>query len=331
VLYEEAVKNGADPLGVAHDQWMCAMLMGEFAEAWRIADRVMAERSRRRMSCALLPYHQRWVWDGQPLEGRRILIRCYHGLGDSIQFLRFAAQLRRRVAHVTVQAVPALLQLVERMEGVDDVVPFGEGQEPAHDLDIEASELLHALRITADAIPGRVPYIAVDRARAARGRQELGAPGRLKVGVIWAAGGWRPERSVPLARFRPLWDLGGIQFVNLQRGSALAELDRLSGAPLTQWGHGTTDLVATAEVLLALDLVLTVDTMVAHLAGALAVPVWTLLHSPADWRWLLHGSTTPWYPTMRLFRQSSPAAWDDVIEEVTAALRRRVRSQRPRQ
>jgi hypothetical protein len=325
-FYEKAVKAGADPLRVARDQWMCAMLIGDFAAAWRIADRVMAERQRRRMSCAQLPYHQRWVWEGEPLDGRRILVRCYHGLGDSIQFLRLAARLRRRVRHIAVQAVPELVPLIERMEGVDDVVPFEVGRDPPHDLDIEASELLHALRIVPDAIPRHVPYIAIDPGRVAQRRRDLGAPERLKVGIVWTAGAWRPERSVPLARLRPIWAVDGVKFVSLQRGPGAAELDRLPDAPLAQWGNGTVDLLATAEAMTALDLVITVDTMAAHLAGALGIPVWTFLLWQSDWRWMLRGNKTPWYPTMRLFRQRSPGDWDSVVARVAAALRQQTRA-----
>jgi hypothetical protein len=320
-LYDTALTRGADLLDIAGRQWRCAMLLGDFTTAWRISDAVLTARRERGLSCAGQPYHLRWLWDGQPLEGRHVLVRCYHGLGDVLQFIRFAEPLRRLASRVTVQAVAPLLPLLRSVRDIDAVVPLCDGEGPCHDIEIELMELPHALRVSVATIPRRVPYLTVDRDRVRARRAELGRPGRAKVGVVWAAGAWKPERSVPLELMLRLCGVADVDFVNLQRGPALAELDTLRPDPSwIEWGKGSADLLETATTIAALDLVISVDTMIAHLAGALAVPVWTLLHSDADWRWLAGREASPWYPTMRLFRQTRAGDWHGVIADVNAAL-----------
>lgn len=320
-LYDAALIHGADVLNIAGNQWRCAMLLGDFATAWRISDTVLAARRERGLRCAGQPYHLRWLWDGQTLEGRRVLVRCYHGLGDVLQFIRFAKPLRRLASHVAVQAVPPLLPLLRCVRGVDEVVPLALDGEPCADLEIELMEIPHALRVSLATIPRRVPYLMIDRDRVHARRAELGRPGRAKIGLVWAAGGWKPERSVPLSLMRRLSDRADLDFVNLQRGPALAELDMLRPRPgWIEWGERCEDLFETAITVAALDLVISVDTVIAHLGGALAVPVWTLLHSDADWRWLVGRLDSPWYPTTRLFRQKHAGDWHGVVADVAAAL-----------
>ena len=320
-LYDLALARGADVLDVAGDQWHCAMLLGDFEAAWRVSDAVMAERKRRKPSCADQPYHLRWVWDGQPLEGKHVLVRCYHGLGDVVQFIRFMAPLRAIASRVTAQCVCGLLPVVAAVEGIDSVIPLESGtHEPPFDVEVELMEVPYALRITLATIPTRVPYLAVAPGRVAARRRKLGGSG-LKIGIVWAAGGWRPERSVPLPLLFRLAGQPGIDLVNLQRGAPLAELDASDRSPLLEWGSRTDDLAETAVTLAALDLVISVDTMIAHLAGALGVPVWTLLHHDSDWRWMIGRTDSPWYPKMRLFRQRSAGDWTSVIDDVVAALR----------
>lgn len=323
-LYDAALARGADLLSIAGNQWRCAMLLGDFERAWRISDAVLRERQRRRLSCAGQPYHLRWLWDGSTLAGKRVLVRCYHGLGDVIQFIRYAALLRRVASQVTVQAVPHLLPLLGGVEGIDALIPLAPTvPDTPFDVDIELMEVPHALRGTLSSIPARVPYLHIDQGRVAARRRTLGQEaGRLKVGVVWAAGTWKPERSVPLRLLRRLADTPGIDLINLQRGPALTELDTATDMPgLIEWGERSEDLTETALTVKALDLVISVDTMIAHLAGALAVPVWTLLHHDSDWRWLLDRSDSPWYPTMTLFRQQAPGDWTTVLDDVARLLR----------
>jgi hypothetical protein len=188
------------------------------------------------------------------------------------------------------------------------------------DAEIDATELPHAFRTTLSTIPGLAPLLRPDPARLADARRRLAAvPGRLKIGLVWAAGDWKPERSVPLERLKPHAAIPGTVFVNLQRGPEYDRWRRQGGGP-PMLDMGSDRIADTTAAIAALDLVITVDTMVAHLAGSLGVPVWLMLHFAADWRWLLHRSDSPWYPTMRLFRQPMPGDWDSVVSEVASAL-----------
>jgi hypothetical protein len=150
----------------------------------------------------------------------------------------------------------------------------------------------------------------------------LAESAKLRVGLVWAAGDWDARRNVPVPLLRPLARIEGVELHLLQRGAALAEW---RGPDAVR--NGTDDVLATAALIRALDLVISVDSFPAHLAGALGVPIWTLLPEPADWRWG-DGETTPWYPTMRLFRQSRPGDWESVMAPLTAALTARARDRR---
>ncbi len=313
--FAQALAQGAEPHGIAQSRWMCAMLRGDFESAWRIGDAVLAARAGR--DCTGLPHHLRWIWDGTPLAGRRVLVRCYHGLGDTLQFIRLAPLLKRICPLVTVEAQPELLPLLASMQGIGLLMPL-DGAVPPHDVAVELMELPHALRLTLAAVPAEVPYLAAPPARVEAARDRLAAAeGRLKVGLVWTAGAWRPERSVPLEQLIQLNALPNIALYNLQRGPALAGAAMLRFA--TREGESD-DILETAALVTHLDLIVTVDTMVAHLAGALGRPVWTLLHHEADWRWMLGREDSPWYPPMRLFRQPSAGAWRPVLDRIIAAL-----------
>jgi hypothetical protein len=288
------------------------MLQGEFERAWRISDAVL--RRRRGRSAAHLPRHLRWVWDGTPLAGRRVLVRCNHGLGDTLQFARFLPDIARIARGVILEAPPALIPLLAELPGVDALIPL-DGAVPPFEVEIEIMELAHALRVTPDQVSAAVPYLRMPGAArpASRAREAL------SVGIVWAAGDWRPERSLPPSLLQPLATSPGVVLVSLQQGDALGAIERLPFHVERPLGSAAR-LEDTASLIAQLDLVLTVDTMVAHLAGALGARVWTLLDWGADWRWMLERSDSPWYPTMRLFRQPQPSAWASVIDEVAAAL-----------
>jgi hypothetical protein len=293
----------------AAERWAGHMRRGDFQAAWRLSDALV--RDRRGMSCAHLPRHQQWVWDGTPVQGKRVLVRCYHGLGDTLQFIRYAPLLRAVAAGVVVWTQPALIPLLRTARGIDRLVPLHDGAPDAgYDVDVEVMELAHVFRTTRETIPGDVPYLHVRPARIDR-------DGRLAVGLVWQAGEWNELRSVPLPLLLPLASIPGISLHVLQRGPALN--DRPPGFGVNA---GSSDVLAAARVMRALDLVVTVDSMPAHLAGALGVPTFTLLHAGCDWRWLQDAEDTPWYPTMRLFRQPRPGEWGPVIHRVAEELRR---------
>jgi hypothetical protein len=245
------------------------------------------------------------------------VVRCYHGLGDSIQFIRFVPRVAEIARSVTVEAQAELIPLLRSMPEISTLVPLGE-QMPAYDVDIEAMEIPHALRVTLPTLPATVPYLAVPRDARGHARRKLGEiPGDLKAGVVWEAGQWRPERSAPLPLFARLAEIPGIALVNLQRVPASAGDDRIFSLSST-----SEEMIDVAALVAELDLVVTVDTMMAHLAGSLARPVWTLLHAASDWRWMLDRTTSPWYPTMRLFRQAVSGNWEIVSATVFDELAR---------
>lgn len=290
----------------AGQRWLEATRRGDFPAAWTVSDAVLAGRDLATRDNPALPYHLRWVWDGQPIEGRRVLVRCYHGLGDTLQFCRYLPLLRSRVAALTVETQPGLANLLSTLPGPDQVVPF----DPAHplqasDADIEIMELAHALRLP----PPPPPYLHV----VPRRQSETG----LFVGLCWAAGGWDPDRSIPVEALAPLADLPGLRLVSLQRGPAA---NAASNELLAVAQDCSMDLMRTARLVAGLDLVVTVDTMIAHLAAALGRPTWLLLKRDADWRWG-HGRS-PWYPAVRQFRQSIPGDWAAPVAALVAELRR---------
>lgn len=285
--------------------WLHHARAGDFASAWQASDRI-----RLRHAAApdfTRPRHLQSIWTGRPLEGQRVLVRCYHGLGDTLQFIRFVPPLATVARQVSVWVQPPLIPLLESVQGIDRLLPLHEGAPEAdYDVDVEVMELPYVFRTTLETIPADVPYLTVE--------PEARPDPRPRVGLVWRAGDWEQERSMPFQQLRPLLDLPGITWCSLQQGRRAGEehpaLHDISADSLQR----------VAERVAALDLLITVDSMPAHLGGALGIPVWTLLVHHADWRWMEARTDSPWYPSMRLFRQSSPGDWPGLIERVDAAL-----------
>ena len=280
------------------------MRRGRFEAAWALNDALRRGRANR----TDIPRHLQTLWDGSPVDGRRVLVRCYHGLGDTIQFIRYAALLRPRVAQLLVWVQPVLIPLVRAVRGVDAALPLHDGDPGIIcDATLEIMELPYLFRTTVASIPDDVPYLDVAPARLDRSNGPA-------VGLVWRAGDWAPHRSIPFASLAPLTRTPITWYV-IQGGSGLDERPPGFGTLA-----GTDDIVEAARAIRGLDLLITIDSMPAHLAGALATPVWTLLSSEADWRWMEVRDDTPWYPTMRLFRQERSGEWGPVVERVAAAL-----------
>jgi hypothetical protein len=282
-------------------EWFAAMRRADFARAWRASDGLLDLRERDARDWRL-PRHLQAVWDGRPVAGQRVLVRCYHGLGDTLQFARFLPALSRRAAATTVWAQPALIPLLRTLDDAERMrfLPLHDGSpEVEYDVDLEIMELAHALRVRESDLAALVPYFRVPPA--ARLSE------RLSVGLVLATGGWNPRRGLPATLLDGLLGLPDLDVLNLQLEPPLEGLRDLS----------TPDVLELARRLQALDLVITPDTMLAHLAGALGVATWTLLPADADWRWHQpERSDSPWYPTMRLFRQPQPGDWGPVVDDV---------------
>lgn len=293
-------------------EWMRCMRRGDWEAAWRIGDRAL--RARGPGPFTHLPRHLQPVWDGRPLARRRVLVRCYHGLGDTVQFIRFAPRLKRIAREVILWAQPPLIPLLRTARGIDRLEPLHDGAPDLdYDADIELMELPHALRISSAELPGDIPYLGEGILGARRERREHR---RLRAGIVWQSGVWDPRRSVPLALAeRLIARAPRVEWRVLQRGPALREWrSRRARIPVVR------DILDEARVLCELDVLVTVDTLSAHLAGALGVRVWTLLPARPDWRWMQAGERTPWYPSMRLWRQRPREGWAPVLERLARAL-----------
>jgi hypothetical protein len=305
--YDRAETLGFDPDACASGRWKCWMLSGRFERAWMESEAIGRRGA---------PDPHRF-WDGQPFTGKRVMLRCLHGLGDAIQFVRYTRLLRRETRSLTVQTHPQLVSLFHGLDSVDHVITW-EQAEPHWDQQIELMELPRAFGATLCSVPADVPYLRVDSGRLERSREALGHTAFPKIGVLWESSNWDPARCVPLSEFGALFQLPGFSFYGLQQGPLPVQLQNVVHDTFDHSG----DVVDTAANICNLDLVITVDTMVAHLAGALGAPVWTLLPFRADWRWMLDRPDSPWYPTMRLFRQPSSGDWGSVIKMVARALER---------
>ena len=267
------------------------------------------------------------LWDGSPLHGRAILLHMEQGLGDMLQFIRYAPLVKRRGGRVIVECPPVLLSLFASCAGIDHLVPEGE---PLPEFAVQAPlmSLPGLLGTTLQTIPAEVPYLSAASERIAYWRRQLASVPALKIGIAWQGNPrhrWDRHRSIPLVQFAPLARRKGVQLYSLQKGPGTDQLEALAGrfavSTLTPGAAMTPEtFMDTAAIMKNLDLVISTDTALAHLAGALAVPVWVALSVRVDWRWLRERTDSPWYPTMRLFRQQELGAWSAVFERMARVL-----------
>jgi tetratricopeptide (TPR) repeat protein len=267
------------------------------------------------------------VWTGQELQGKTILLCSEQGYGDFFQFIRYAASVKALGASVLLKVREELRELAARAPGVDRVVPNDEPL-PPFDFYINLLSIPRNFGTDLDSIPTEVPYLHTDPLRVARWQNLIRRDGPLNVGLVWAGSTTHVGdrfRSLSLRALAPLRKIKGVRFHSLQKGPAAAELITDRGFdPIVDLGPELATFADTAAAIDQLDLIISVDTSVVHLAGALAKPVWTLVAIPSDWRWLEEREDSPWYPTMRLFRQREPGAWDDVLGRLRTALEREV-------
>lgn len=260
------------------------------------------------------------VWTGQSLAGRSILVRVEQGLGDVIQFMRYALLLEALGARVVIGNFS---ELAPHFAGVGRVLAAGDEYADI-DFHINLLSIPRVFGTDAATIPAPVPYVTIDPDRVTSWRHRLASAKGLRVGLVWAGNPMHPadkQRSVGMKQMSALLDLPGVCFFGLQKGPAAAQIQELGLATrVTGLDAQLHDFRDTAAAISLLDLVICVDTSVGHLAGALGKRVWMLLANPADWRWLEAREDTPWYPTMRLFRQRDPDDWNDVIRRVRVAL-----------
>jgi hypothetical protein len=297
---------------------MLLLLRGDFEQGWPDYE------ARLRLSSAATRDFAQPVWDGSPLEGRRVLVHAEQGFGDAIHFIRYAPLMAERGGEVIVECRAHLADLFRTVKGVREVVVDGEPL-PAFAAHVPMLSLPLLFQTRRATIPKEVPYLLVNPARREIWRKRLGEKrGRLRIGLCLAGSALNRRtrtRDISLERLGPLLEVKGIDFFSLQPGPSAEETARsLAKAGIIDHTKEVGDFADTAAFMAELDLVITVDTAVAHLAGALGRPVWTLLPLIPDWRWGLEGADTPWYPTMQLFRQTSAGDWEPVVQRVASAL-----------
>ena len=325
--YRKALAIKPDYVQAHKNLGLISLLMGDFETGWpEYSWRLLEDDSVLKIRAYPQP-----LWDGSDLGGRTVLLYAEQGFGDTIQFLRYlpmvAAPGTDKGGDVILQCPPPLTRLFEAAPAADGIQLVTKIGDTPFDLQAPLHDLPGLFATTLYTIPADVPYLRPpgDTPPA------LETSGGFKVGLVWAGNSKHKNdanRSVGFERFQPLLDIKGVDFYSLQVG----ERSRDIGAPglsgldgkISDLGKDLGDFADTAAAVGQLDLVITVDTSVAHLAGALGTPVWTLLPWVPDWRWLLDRDDSPWYPTMRLFRQPAAGDWDAVIGEVGAALRDQV-------
>ena len=317
-LLHEAEAAGVEPDRCAGNRWLAHMLRGDLRAAWLESDAI-----RRRGA----PDPHRF-WLGEDIVGKRMILRCLHGFGDAVQMFRFLPRLRAQASHLTVEVPPRLLEIAPFFEGLgegtSEVITWGEqapAEPPVWDVQLEIMELPYLLRVRSDDLEPTHGYLRLPEAVLTETTRGMGSKRSLRVGVVWSSGIWNTSRSIPCGLLRGLAEIDGIEFWSLQGGEERLACRDLPDPPwrdVYELGDGILPLAAAVG---QMDLVITVDTLAAHLAGALGVPCWLLLQHRADWRWMSGRVDSPWYPSLRLLRQPAPGDWAGLLARVGRELR----------
>jgi tetratricopeptide (TPR) repeat protein len=323
--YGQAIEHNPDHSDAHKNLGLTLLKVGDFRRGW--------EEFEWRWKCKDFVARASDVprWTGEPLDGKKILLYAEQGFGDTLQFVRYAALVKSRGAQVIVECQKPLVELLKTCSGIDEI--HGSGERGAgHDFELPFMSLPRVFETTVDTIPCSAPYLFADPSRIERWRNELAAIPGFKVGIVWQGS---PNyisdvtRSFPLKLFKPLAQIPGVQLISLQKGLGSEQLESLNGEFSVIDLGPRIDLASdafldTAAVMRNLDLVVTADTAAGHLAGATGVSAWIAVSFSADYRWLHNRADSPWYPSVRLFRQERAAAWGPVFERIASALRERV-------
>ncbi|HYV38818.1 MAG TPA: tetratricopeptide repeat-containing glycosyltransferase family protein [Gemmataceae bacterium] len=320
--YDKALGLQGDNEGARWNRALLLLMLGDFKHGWPEYEWRWAEHKFARRQFA------QPLWDERELRGRSILIHAEQGLGDTLQFIRYLPMVRDRGGRTIVECQAKLVPLLAEMSGIDQLVPR-ETPLPHFDVQAPLLSLPGIFRTTLDTIPAAVPYLHADSELVNQWREILHDTSKtLRIGIAWQGSKTNTNdrlRSIPLAHFGRLAAVPGVQLVSLQQGWGTEQMRDLKGqfAVLDLEGRRGEDSLSFANVaaiMKNLDLVVCCDTSMAHLAGALGVPVWIGLQFAHDWRWLLNRDDSPWYPSARLFRQARPNDWEGVFERMAQAL-----------
>ncbi len=311
--FNTAERLGAEPNRCAGGRWLIHMLQGDYNAAWRESDAIQSRT----------PDDPSRFWKGEDLTGKRVILRCLHGLGDAVQFLRFLPELRRNAERITLEVPPRFVELAHRFEGVDEVITWGDGApavQPEWDVQVEINELLPMLRLRIDQLPFCERYLQLEASDLYTCMVEPSSSEALRVGVVWASGHWNLSRSVPFQDLAAIMSVDHCEFWNLQGGADRGDWPQNNPAKFHDASECADNMIALAAMIARLDLVVSSDTLAVHLAGALGVSCWVMLQHAADWRWLDQRSDSPWYPSLRLFRCERGETWTDLTVRVAQEL-----------
>jgi tetratricopeptide (TPR) repeat protein len=317
-VWDQALSLQPNSVDVNWNKAFLKLLIGEFEEGWQLYEnrwQTTLKSNNRQFS------QPRWLGE-TALTGKTILIQYEQGFGDFIQFCRYVTVLEKMAAHVILEVFPPVLPLIKTMPGNFTIAEYGQPL-PEFDLYCPLMSLPLACKTSLDTIPAEIPYLFADEEKTRLWQQRLGAKNRSRIGLVWAGSkehinNW--QRSIPLQQLESILKQP-LEFHCLQKEIAEEDVELLKAFPqVTRHDDELMDFSDTAALINEMDIVITVDTSIAHLAGALGRPVWILISSTPDFRWMLDRSDSPWYPTATLFRQKQHYRWMEVIDEVQQAL-----------
>ena len=324
--YEKAIQISPDLYPASYNRSLAWLLGGNFQQGWPAYEfRLKALEHLKRT------FQQGTKWKAEPLEGKIVFVYTEQGFGDTIQFVRYLPVIKKLGGKVIFEVRQPLLRLIETFKGYDRLVTYGQNEDVSamnrFDYHVPLLSLPGLFNTTLENIPSASPYLSVDKKILRMWQTRIASNELIKVGIVWAGSSTHKKdhmRSIRLSDFRALTDIKGVKLFSLQKEKHAKWTDIDPGEVVDiDLGVDILDFADTAAIIENLDLVISVDTSVAHLAGALGKEVWTLLPFSPDWRWMLNRSDSPWYPTMRLFRQPSVCDWKSVLQEVRKALVKR--------
>jgi Flp pilus assembly protein TadD len=329
--YHEAMQLKPDDAELHRNLGVIHLLQGNFKEGWREYDY--------RWQCteAIKYSYAQPKWTGQPLAGKTILLYCEQGLGDTIHFIRFAKSVKALGATTIVYIQPALLALLQNCEGIDALIPNTLPLDRTFDYHCSLLDVAKVLAIDGTNVPGQVPYVNIPQRLIEYWADVFSnslPPARKRIGIVWQG---NPDhqadmfRSVPLSALTPLCEIEGIQLISLQRGKGTEQLKDWKGSQIIYCLPDNIDqssgaFMDTAAIAHQLDWIVTSDTSMAHLAGALARPTCVMLGYTPDWRWLQHREDSPWYPTCKLIRQTKIGEWQSVVAQIQQIIQTETRA-----
>lgn len=306
-IYKNAIRYNPDDALVHRDLGFCYLSLGNFSEGW-------SEHEWRCMAMKFMPVP---FWQGQSLKNKIIGVVREQGFGDTIQFVRYISLLKAEGATVVLGCHEPVRRL---LSGTADVVVVEGTPNSSYNVhfQIPLMSLPHRFGTTLVTIPNQVPYLSVPPDAGQKAASIIKASSKYRVGLVWQG---TTHRMLSLRHLVPLFNIPNIQFFSLQKGRCVQEIKILLPGKLINLDPYLDDFADTAAAMQDLDLVISIDSSPAHLAGALARPVWTLIPFPGEWRWMLNREDSPWYPTMRLFRQPKAGDWASVIKRVSEELK----------